>query len=137
MGYDILDRLTSAAETVTTLGWTYDANGNRLAQTGSNASTFTPSSTSNQLNSITGALSRTYGYDAAGNTTGYSSDSFFYNQRGRMTSATVGSSSTNYIYSALGQMIEESGPGGSTYLMYDEAGHLLGEYSSGGSAHRK
>ncbi len=133
LGYDILDRLTSAAETVTTLGWTYDANGNRLAQTGSNASTFTPSSTSNQLNSITGALSRTYGYDAAGNTTGYSSDSFFYNQRGRMTSATVGSSSTNYIYSALGQMIEKSGPGGSTYLMYDEAGHLIGEYSSGGA----
>jgi RHS repeat-associated protein len=81
-----------------------------------------------------GSRTRTkYGYDAAGNTSGYSSDSFFYNQRGRMTSATVGSSSTNYIYSALGQMIEKSGPGGSTYLMYDEAGHLLGEYSSGGA----
>jgi RHS repeat-associated protein len=133
LGYDVLDRLTSAAETATTLGWTYDANGNRLSQTGTNPSTFAPSATSNLLNSIMGALARTYAYDAAGNTTGYSSDSFFYNQRGRMTSATVGSSSTNYIYSALGQMIEKSGPGGSTYLMYDEAGHLLGEYSSGGA----
>jgi RHS repeat-associated protein len=133
LGYDALDRLTSAAETATTLGWTYDANGNRLSQTGSNASTFTPSSTSNQLNSISGALSRTYGFDAAGNTTSYSSDSFTYNQRGRMNSATVGSTSAGYIYSALGQLVEKTVGGTTTLLMYDEAGHLLGEYSSSGA----
>jgi YD repeat-containing protein len=32
--YDPLDRLTSASNTGNTLGWTYDANGNRLTQTG-------------------------------------------------------------------------------------------------------
>ena len=133
LGYDGLDRLTSAAETGTTLGWTYDADGNRLSQTGSNASTFTPSSTSNQLSSTTGALVRTYGYDVAGNTTSYASDAFTFNQHGRMTSATVGSSTTNYLYSALGQMIEKYGAGGTTLLMYDEAGHVLGEYTSSGA----
>jgi len=33
-GYDALDRLTSAVKTGTTRGWTYDANGNRLSETG-------------------------------------------------------------------------------------------------------
>jgi RHS repeat-associated protein len=133
LGYDTLDRLTSAAETGTTLGWTYDASGNRLSQTGSSASTFTPASTSNQLTSVTGALPRTYGYDAAGNTTGYSNNSFTYNQRGRVSSVNGTSGATSYIYSALGQLIEKYGAGGTTILMYDEAGHVLGEYSSSGA----
>ncbi len=133
LGYDSLDRLNSAAETGTTLGWTYDANGNRLSQTGSGASTFTPSSTSNQLNSTSGALTRTYGYDAAGNTTGYASNSFTLNQRGRVSAAILPGGTSNYIYNALGQMVEKYGNGGTTLLMYDEAGHLLGEYSSTGA----
>jgi RHS repeat-associated protein len=133
LGYDSLDRLTSASETGTTLGWTYDANGNRLSQTGSNASTFTPSNTSNQLNTITGDLTRTYGYDAAGNTTGYASDSFTLNQRGRVSAASLPGGTADYIYNALGQMVEKSGNGGTTLLMYDEAGHLLGEYSNTGA----
>jgi RHS repeat-associated protein len=133
LGYDSLDRLTSAAEAGTTLGWTYDANGNRLSQTGSNASTFTPSTTSNQLNTITGGLTRTYGYDAAGNTTVYASDSFTLNQRGRVSVASLPGGAADYIYNALGQMVQKSGNGGTTLLMYDEAGHLLGEYSSTGA----
>ena len=38
-GYDLLDRLTSAVKTGTTRGWTYDANGNRLTETGASPST--------------------------------------------------------------------------------------------------
>jgi YD repeat-containing protein len=133
LGYDSLDRLTSAAQTAATLGWTYDANGNRLSQTGSNASTFTPSSTSNQLNSVTGALTSTYGYDGAGNATSYAGNSFTYNQRGRASVATGTSGTTNYIYSALGQMIEKYGTGATSLIVYDEAGHLVGEYSSTGA----
>jgi RHS repeat-associated protein len=133
LGYDNLDRLTSAAETAATLGWTYDANGNRLSQTGSNASTFTPSTTSNQLNSVTGALTSTYTYDGAGNATSYASNSFTFNQRGRASVATGTSGTTNYIYSALGQMIEKYGTGATSLIVYDEAGHLLGEYSSTGA----
>jgi RHS repeat-associated protein len=133
LGYDLLDRTTSAGKTGTTYGWTYDADGNRLTQTGTGASAFTPASTSNQLNSTTGALARTYLYDAAGNTQSYSNLAFVYNQRGRMSVATVGSTTTDYFYSALGQMIKKTVGSTTTLLMYDEAGHLLGEYSSTGA----
>jgi YD repeat-containing protein len=39
-GYDSLDRLTSGADGTITRGWTYDANGNRLPETGSSPSTY-------------------------------------------------------------------------------------------------
>jgi RHS repeat-associated protein len=103
-GYDSLDRLTSAGQTAETLGWSYDADGNRQQQTG--ASTASPLWTS-------GAA-------------------FRLNDRGRVSSATVGGTTTNYIYNALGQMIEKSA-GTNTILMYDEAGHLLGEYTGAGT----
>jgi RHS repeat-associated protein len=133
LGYDPLDRLTSATTTSTTDGWTYDANGNRLTQTGTTAITFTPSTTSNQLNSTSGGLVRTYGYDAAGNTSSYQGVSFTFNQRGRATSVISTGSTTNYIYNALGQLIEKYGASPTTFLMYDEAGHLIGEYGSAGA----
>jgi RHS repeat-associated protein len=74
-----------------------------------------------------------YAYDAAGNTLGYASNSYTFNQRGRMSQATVIGAATNYIYNALGQLIQKSGNGGTTLLMYDEAGHILGEYTGTGA----
>jgi RHS repeat-associated protein len=133
-GYDLVDRLTSATKTGTTQGWTYDANGNRLTQTGTVAGTYTPSTTSNRLNSITGSPARTYSYDNAGDTLTYSNITFTYNDRGRMKTAKVGSSTTTYVYNALGQRIKKSGGSAGTVLtVYDEAGHLEGEYSSTGA----
>ena len=76
---------------------------------------------------------RTYSYDAAGNTSGFTGDTFTYNQRGRLATATVSGGSTTYLYNALGQLIEKTGNGGTTLLVYDEAGHLLGEYTSSGA----
>jgi len=130
-GYDLLDRLTSATTSAITDGWTYDANGNRLTQTGTTPITFSVSSTDNQLNSTSGNLVRTYSYDAAGHTQSYGGLSFSYNDRGRMLSTSA--DSTNYLYNALGQMIEKSGTLGTTIFMQDESGHLIGEYSSTGA----
>jgi RHS repeat-associated protein len=104
-GYDGLNRLTSASEAGTTLGWTYDENGNRLQQTGA------PSAT---------ALS------PAG-------ASFTFNGRGRMSSASLGGTTTNYFYNALGQLIYKNTGGTATQLIYDEAGHLLAEVDGEGS----
>jgi RHS repeat-associated protein len=133
-GYDLLDRLNSAAATSTTQGFTYDANGNRLTETGTVAGTYTPSTTSNRLSKITGSPARTYSYDAAGNTLSYGSDTFTYYNDGRMKTVKAGSSTTTYIYNALGQRIEKTGgPAGSVVLFYDEAGHILGEYTSTGA----
>jgi YD repeat-containing protein len=72
-------------------------------------------------------------YDADGNTLGYASNSYTYNQRGRMSQATVVGAATNYLYNALGQLIQKSGNGGTTLLIYNEAGHLLGEYTGTGA----
>jgi RHS repeat-associated protein len=130
-GYDVLDRLTSAVTTAITDGWTFDANGNQLTQTGTTPITFTVSSGSNQLTATTGSLVRSYTYDAAGHTQGYGTNSFTYNNRGRM--AATNASSTDYLYNALGQMIEKSGTLGTTTFMQDEAGHLIGEYDGSGN----
>jgi RHS repeat-associated protein len=132
-GYDALDRLTSGTTSAITDGWTYDADGNRLTQTGTNASTFHINSGNNQLSSTTGALARTYVYNAAGMTTAFGSDIFSYNNRGRMIGATVGSNATSYLYNALGQLIEKSGSSNVNVYVYDEAGHILGEYDGSGN----
>lgn len=132
-GYDSLDRVTSGISTATTRGYTYDANSNRLTTTGTTASTEHVDSADNRLDSTSGGIVRTYSYDAAGNTEGYASNLYTFNQRGRMSVATVSGSATNYVYNALGQLIEKSGNGGTTLLMYDEAGHLLGEYTNTGA----
>jgi RHS repeat-associated protein len=130
-GYDLLDRLTSATTSAITDGWTYDANGNPLTQTGTTAITFSVSSASNQLTGTTGSLVRSYSYDAAGNVTAYGTNSFTYNNRGRMEATAA--DSTDYLYNALSQMYEKSGTLGTTLFMQDEAGHLIGEYNGSGS----
>ncbi len=76
-GYDVLDRLSSASNASFTEGWTYDANGNRLSQTGTNPATYTYSSTSN----IQLTLSQSpyvLAYDAAGDITDNSLGLFYY-----------------------------------------------------------
>jgi RHS repeat-associated protein len=129
-GYDLLDRLNSAKTSSLNDGWTYDANGNRLTQTGTTPITFWVSTSSNQLDATTGSLVRSYTYDTAGNTEEYGPNTFTYNNRGRMKSTSA--RSTNYLYNALGQMIEKSGTLGTTIFMQDEAGHLIGEYDGTG-----
>jgi RHS repeat-associated protein len=132
-GYDLLDRVNAGSSSALSRGYTYDANSNRLTTTGTTASTETVSTTSNRLNSTSGGIVRTYAYDADGNTKSYANNSYIFNDRGRMSSATVNASTTNYVYNALGQLIEKSGNGGTTLIVYDEAGHILGEYSSTGA----
>ena len=135
-GYDPLDRITSAVATNFNYGYTYDANGNRLTQTGTFPWTLTPSTTSNRLVTTggSGGELRTYGYDVAGNVLTDTAHIFTYNNRGRMKTATTTSTTTTYLVNALGQRIKKSGGTAGTVLyMYDEAGHLLGEYNGAGA----
>lgn len=132
-GYDLLDRLTSATGTGLNQGWAYDANSNRLTQSGSAASTYTVSGTSNRLSSISGALTRTYSYDNAGNTTGDGTATFTYNDAGRLVSATKAGVTATYALNALEQRVMKTTGGSSRYFVYDEAGQLVGEYDNAGS----
>ena len=135
-GYDSLDRLNSASKTGTTIGYTFDANGNRLTQTGTSASSYAIAATSNRLTATTGALVRTHTYDTAGNTLTTGATIHTYNNRGRMKTGRLSSTSTNtsYVYNALGQRVKKSGgTPGTVIFAYDEAGHLIGEYSATGT----
>jgi RHS repeat-associated protein len=132
--YDSLDRLTSAVKTGTSRGWTYDATGNRLSETGTSPSTYTVASSSNQLTAITGSLARGYTYDAAGSVLTYGSITATYNNQGRLKTLTNGAVTASYVYNALGERVKQSGgPSGTVHYVYDEAGHLLGEYNSTGA----
>ncbi|MBS1994679.1 MAG: RHS repeat protein [Cyanobacteria bacterium SZAS LIN-2] len=105
-GYDSLDRLNSGDAFGTLLAWTFDANGNRVKQTGAPAAAaLTPAN-----------LVLTY------------------NGASRLATSKIGTSATTtYVYNALGQRIEKSGgPAGTVMFVYDEAGHLLGEYDGSG-----
>jgi RHS repeat-associated protein len=128
-GYDELDRLTSATRSTESFGWTYDADGNRLTQTGSNAQTFVYPTTSNRVSSVSGAITQTYTYNSPGDMAGNGTRTFQYNNRSRMKSTTLGSNITSFIYNALGQRIKK---GVTRIFVYDEAGHLLGEYNNSG-----
>jgi RHS repeat-associated protein len=130
-GYDTLDRLTSAIGSQMQL-FSFDANGNRLTQGGASSSTFTVSPTSNRLSSVSGAVSKSYLYDNAGNTTSDGSATYAYNDSGRMISVTKSGVTTTYTYNALGQRVTKTTAGNTTYFVYDEAGHILGEYDNSG-----
>jgi RHS repeat-associated protein len=132
-GYDALDRLTSAARSGLTQSFSYDANGNRLSEGGSAPSTYTVSTTSNRLASISGALARTYSHDAVGNVTGYAGVTLSYNDRGRLGAASYGGNTASYTYDALGQRVRRTSSAGTTLYAYDEGGHLLGEYDGAGA----
>jgi RHS repeat-associated protein len=134
-GYDTLDRISSGSSSGgVTRGWTYDASGNRLTESGSASSTYSISSSSNQITGITGALARTFSYDAAGNTLSYSSVTATYTDAGRLRTIVQGGATETLSYNALGQRIETSGGAAGTVLYaYDEGGHLVGEYDGTGA----
>ena len=54
---------------------------------------------------ITGALARTYAYDAAGNTTGYSSMTATYNNAGRLKTVANGSATEILVSNILPGML--------------------------------
>jgi len=78
-------------------------------------------------------LTRSYGYDAAGNTTSDGSTTFDYNDAGRLVSATKAGVTTTYSINALGQRVKKATGGAAIDFAYDEAGHLIGEYDSSGA----
>lgn len=105
LGYDNLDRIIAAATSTSSLGWAYDADGNRTSQSGASPPVYTA-----------GSITLTY------------------NNRGRLATVTTSpSATTNYTYDALGQRIAKTSITAVTLFIYDETGHLLGEYDDAGN----
>ena len=122
-GYDDQSRLVSVYASADNESFQYDANGNRLMQTGT---VDTVSATSNQLASSGGTA---YGYDALGNTTTVNgAATYHYDAFDRMDSA----GGMAYYVNPEGQRLRKSGAAGTTYFAPDQGGALLAEYLNGG-----
>jgi YD repeat-containing protein len=143
-GYDSLDRLTgvtpNSGNPNPALAYSYDAIGNRLSATvGAGGSTSTTNynygTTSHRLNNLTGAITKTYSYDAGGNRIGDGAQTWNYGADNRPATISVTGTNSATIeagINALGQRITKKVNGNLTRFMYDEAGRLLGEYTDTG-----
>jgi RHS repeat-associated protein len=128
-GYEAMDRLSSAQTGANSQGFTYDRNGNRLAQSGSINATYNypranNTLTSNRLTSVTGGTSRAHTFDAMGNITSDGVNTFEYDSRGRLSD---GNSYSAVLYNALGQRVSKQlfGPTSGYSYLFDESGRLL------------
>lgn len=129
--YDPLNRLATMTGNsgCTGLSWSYDAWGNRTAQTTTGGSCLTFSSAANTQNRLVG-----YTYDAAGNMINDGHHSYTYDAENRITQVDGGTTAT-YVYDAEGQRVQSTTPGaGITDYVRDPAGNVVTEYGpcSGG-----
>jgi RHS repeat-associated protein len=128
--YDALNRLAAMTDTHTPnaclgLSWTYDAWGNRTAQSVTNGTCNTFSATVSTKNQLMGSP---YTYDAAGNLTADGNHTYFYDAENRLT-AVDGGNTAAYIYDALGRRVHKTLPGGDTVdYLYNLDGNVIGEW---------
>ena len=125
--YDTADRLSNFTLDGITTTYSYDANGNRTQQTGSNV-IYNYDKISNRLNSASFSVAQIYGYDAAGNRTSDSRFNYTYSDRGRLAHVRGGAMLDLY-YNAIDQRVMKTGVNGLIYYVYDEQGHTVGQYN--------
>jgi RHS repeat-associated protein len=135
--YDTLNRLAAMSDSNTGqqcrgLSWSYDAWGNRTAQTTTAGSCYqqptTTFSTKNQLPAP-------YQYDAAGNVTYDGSHTYTYDAENRIVQVdgTVGTCSTAagcYTYDANGRRVEKATNAGKLDYLYDLSGNAVAEWTT-------
>jgi len=140
-GYDNLDRLTSltpgAGNSAAAQGFTYDAVGNRLTNTIAASTTnygYVYGTSGHRLMTLSGATSKTFTYDNAGNKTADNTQTWTYGNNNRPVSVTAGANTVLTGINALGQRVLKTVNGTVTRFVYDEAGRLIGEYDVNGVA---
>jgi RHS repeat-associated protein len=133
--YDSINRVKTMADTVTAqpckgLSWTYDAWGNRTAQTLTSGSCGQFSATVNTQNQLTDPINHLYIYDAAGNMTHDASHSYTFDAENRLT-AVDGGATASYVYDALGRRVKRTVGSSSYEYIYDNDGHIGWELLNG------
>lgn len=105
LGYDVLNRLTSASGVYGSQSYQYDLDGNRTQEILGGTTTLLGYSYQNPLNpggnQLVGVGALSYSYDAMGNTLGDGNHSYNYDVAGRL--AGYDSTTTAYLYNGLGQ----------------------------------
>jgi RHS repeat-associated protein len=134
-GYDAVGRLTTFSGFTSTLAsetrsYTYDANGNRTMSTENGVwYPYSYAPYSNRLQYVT--MLRNNAYDAAGNLTSDGTNSYTYDARGRMISATTSVGTIAYKVNTVGERVSRTNALGSgTIWMHDDSGHIIGEYDA-------
>lgn len=141
--YDALDRLTGSARASQSLGYAYDAAGNRTAKAIINIVGGTPGPATNTLytyntanNRLTAIGAQPVYSDSAGNLTqDRAVREYTHDAQGRLQSVIVdGDVAASYIHNALGQRTHKRTPVGTTTYLYAQNGQLLGlkEYAATG-----
>ncbi len=126
--YDNLDRLLSGNGIYGSLSYTYDVVGNRLTETKNSVTdTYSYATTSNQVQTITGGQINSFTYDAAGNITVGSGDTFTVNDANRMATAASGSTTATYTYNGKGERTIKVVGSTTTIYHYDQNGQLIAE----------
>jgi len=134
MGYDGLDRLTSANAPGVwgSASYTYDGVDNlRTATVGSRSATLNYTDGSNRLNSITvNGSTSSYSYDAYGNITSKGGQTFTFDLGNRLSASSLGG---QYVYDGLGRRVQVVTKAGETRLqVYSQEGQLLWSTAPGG-----
>ncbi len=134
--YDNLNRIieAEALHNNQQTKYLYDATGNRtgIIENGDYRQ-YQTEGNSNRLTKVLGVdnvVTASYQYDAVGSTisrtTQQQTDTFIYDQRGRLAQA----NGTAYKINALEQRVEKATTNQSIQFVYDEQGHLIGEYDA-------
>jgi RHS repeat-associated protein len=134
LGYDVLDRLNSAAGSYGSYTMSYDGNGNRINQVqGATTRTNSYAANSNKLVSVNIGGVQSVGSSATGNITSVPSNTgaastLTYNKANQLATAVTSTSSTTYTYDAFGQRAIKARAGNPTlYYVYGLNGELLEE----------
>ncbi|MEM9101708.1 MAG: RHS repeat-associated core domain-containing protein [Pseudomonadota bacterium] len=123
--YDDASRLDEATSYYGTLLYGYNTIGNRESETHNGQLTALNYFNDSQLQSLTGAKSANYVYDAKGNMVNKNGITLNYNQASRLSSAVIGSSVTHYVYNVFNQRVFKSHL--NRVYHYDALGNLIAE----------
>ena len=128
--YDSLNRIKSMSapgDQCSGLSWTIDPWGNRIAQTATGGSCFSPSVGVDITNRLTGAP---YQYDLAGDLLNDGNHQYAYDAEGRVITVDAGATAS-YTYDALGQRVQKTVGGSDSEYVYDQSGQLNTVFGNG------
>ena len=115
--YDSVDQIIEAKYgTARTVGYTYDASGNRQNVTENGTG---QSYTANALNQYTNVDGFAQTYDANGNLTGTSGAAYSFDAQNRLVSATVNGVVTTFVYDPRNRVVRRTTDGTARNLTYD------------------
>jgi RHS repeat-associated protein len=133
--YDDLYRLETAVGPWGSIGYTYDRVGNRQTRTvNGTTESYAYFPGTNRLESVTGAETIAYDYDAAGNTVGMGDRTLVYNQNNRLARVEEGGAILGtYTYNGMGQRIIKETADGVTIFHYDLDDNIIAESTPDGT----